>query len=72
MSSKKANEAKFKKKIQSSLSETSGESPFFYERKIITNGNLPLYFFKKKYKNLHDKNILISKTRRINKYNPKK
>lgn len=70
MSSKKANEAKFKKKIQSSLSQTSGESPFFYERKIITNGNLPLYFFKKKYKNLHDKNILISKTRRINKYNP--
>ena len=63
-------ETDFKKKIQSSVSQTSGDNPFFYERKIMTKTNTPLSFLKKKYKNLQDKKHFVAKTRRINKYNP--
>ena len=66
----KTNENKFKNNIQSSISQTSGDNQFFFERRMLTKGNNPLSFLTKKYQNFQDKNIFISKTRRINKYDP--
>ena len=68
---KRINENKFNtNKIQSSISQTSGDNQYFFERRIVTKGNTPLSFLAKKYKNIKDNNIFISKTKRINKYNP--
>lgn len=60
----------FQKKIQSSTSQTYAESPIFFERRILTKVSTPLSYTNKKYKNLQEKKFFISKTRRINKYNP--
>ena len=70
MRSNKLNELQLKKKIQSSTSQTSEETPFILERRIKTKESIPLSLFNKKYKNNQDKNYFISKTRRIAKYNP--
>ena len=66
----KLNEIKLKKKIQSSTSQTSEGNPFIFERRIKTKENGSLSLFNKKYKNPKEKNVFISKTRRIEKYNP--
>ena len=66
----KLNEIKLKKKIQSSTSQTSEGNPFIFERRIKTRENGSLSLFNKKYKNPQEKNVFISKTRRIEKYNP--
>ena len=65
----KINEISLKKKIQSSTSQTSEENPLILNRKIITKAKIPLSYFHKKYKS-QDKQFFVSKTRRINKYNP--
>ena len=69
--SNKIKEANYlQKKIQSSTSQTYAESPIFFERRILTKVSTPLSYMNKKYKNLQEKKFFISKTRRINKYNP--
>ena len=70
LKSKKMNEDKLKKEIQCSTSQTLGKNSIFYERKIITRESLPLYYTQKKNKNIKEKEKFISKTKRINKYNP--
>ena len=59
MKSNKLNEIQLKKKIQSSTSQTSEETPFILERRIKTKENIPLSHFNKKYKNNQDKNYFI-------------
>ena len=66
----KLNGIKLKKKKESSTSQTHEYNPFILDRRIKTKENIPLSLFTKKYKNPYDKNIFISKTKRIEKYNP--
>ncbi len=67
---KKINEINLQKEIQSSTSQTYGENQIFYERKILTKASTPLSYANKKYKKNHENTAFISKTRRIEKYNP--
>jgi hypothetical protein len=66
----KINELKLQKNIQSSTSQTYGENQMFFERKVLTKASTPLSYINKKYKKTHENVAFISKTRRINKYNP--
>ena len=68
----KINEITLKKKIQSSTSQTTEDNNnnILLNRKIITKKSIPLSFFHKKYKTNQEKLYFVSKTQRINKYNP--
>ena len=70
INSNKLNGLKLIKNMQSAESQTSDKKTYLLERRIKTRGSIPLFQFYKKYRNPQDKNIFISKTRRINKYNP--
>lgn len=68
--SNKLEKEELKKIIHSSMNKTSEFSSFFINRKIITNESIPLSLINKKYKSLNGKLKYISRTIKINKFNP--